>query len=176
MTKKNFGRNDLFLILGIFAAAVLMLVAYSRYMSHADTPMLEITVDNRLFGTYDLKHDARIRINNTNVCEIKDGAVRMLSANCPDQICVYIGQISTVEEVIACLPHGMIVYIEEEGSSYFECFIQYLLCEVFENEELPGHYVVRNFFDEELKLLVLLKDKYDNIEEELGEVFLPDFV
>ena len=67
-------------------------------------------------------------------------------------------------------------YIEEEGSSYFECFIQYLLCEVFENEDLPGHYVVRNFFDEELKLLVLLKDKYDNIEEELGEVFLPDFV
>jgi len=67
-------------------------------------------------------------------------------------------------------------YIEEEGSSYFECFIQYLLCEVFENEDLPGHYVVRNFFDEELKLLVLLKDKNDNIEEELGAVFLPDFV
>ena len=111
MTKKNFGRNDLFLILGIFAAAVLMLVAYSRYMSHADTPMLEITVDNRLFGTYDLKHDARIRINNTNVCEPKDGAVRMLSANCPDQICVHSLPITERGGSIVCLPNRVVLKI-----------------------------------------------------------------
>jgi hypothetical protein len=67
-------------------------------------------------------------------------------------------------------------YIEEEGSSYFECFIQELLCYVIEDRDLPGHDEVNNFFDEKLKLLVLLKDEDDNIEEELDEVFLPDFV
>lgn len=67
-------------------------------------------------------------------------------------------------------------YIEEEGSSYFECFIQYLLCEVLEDEDLPGHPDVRYYLDEELKLLVLLRDENDDIEEELDEVFLPDFV
>jgi hypothetical protein len=41
---------------------------------------------------------------------------------------------------------------------------------------LPGHDEVNNFFDEKFKLLVLLKDEDDNIEEELDEVFLPDFV
>ena len=66
--------------------------------------------------------------------------------------------------------------IEEEGSSYFECFIQELLCYVIEDRDLPGHDEVNNFFDEKLKLLVLLKDEDDNIEEELDEVFLPDFV
>ena len=66
--------------------------------------------------------------------------------------------------------------IEEEGSSYFECFIQDLLCYVIEDRDLPGHDEVNNFFDEKLKLLVLLKDEDDNIEEELDEVFLPDFV
>lgn len=67
-------------------------------------------------------------------------------------------------------------YIEEEGSSYFECFIQELLCYVIEDRDLPGHDEVNNFFDEKFKLLVLLKDEDDNIEEELDEVFLPDFV
>lgn len=111
MTRKNFGRNDLFLILGIFAAAVLMLAAYSRYMSHADTPMLEITVDNQLFGTYDLKHDALIRIKDTNVCEIKDGTVRMLSASCPDQICVRSLPITEKGGSIVCLPNRVVLKI-----------------------------------------------------------------
>ena len=55
------------------------------------------------------------RDGDYNIVTVKDGKVSVTEANCPDQICVYIGQISTVEEVIACLPHGMIVYIEEEG-------------------------------------------------------------
>jgi hypothetical protein len=66
--------------------------------------------------------------------------------------------------------------IEEEGSSYFEIFIQDLLCYVIEDRDLPGYDEVNNFFDEKFKLLVLLKDEDDNIEEELDEVFLPDFV
>lgn len=55
------------------------------------------------------------RDGDYNVVTVKDGKVSVTEANCPDQICVYIGQISTVEEVIACLPHGMIVFIDEEG-------------------------------------------------------------
>ena len=55
------------------------------------------------------------RDGDYNIVTVKDGKVSVTEANCPDQICVYIGQISTVEEVIACLPHEMIVYIEEEG-------------------------------------------------------------
>ena len=55
------------------------------------------------------------RDGDYTIVTVKDGKVSVTEANCPDQICVYIGQISTVEEVIACLPHGMIVYIEEEG-------------------------------------------------------------
>ena len=55
------------------------------------------------------------RDGDYNIVTVKDGKVSVTEANCPDQICVYIGQISTVEEVIACLPNGMIVYIEEEG-------------------------------------------------------------
>ena len=66
--------------------------------------------------------------------------------------------------------------IEEEGSSYFEIFIQDLLCYVIEDRDLPGYDEVNNFFDEKFKLFVLLKDEDENIEEELNDVFLPDFV
>lgn len=120
MTRKNFGRNDLLLILGIFAAAVLMLAVYTRYMSRAGTPMFEITVDNRLYGTYDLKHDAVIKINDTNVCEIKDGAVRMISADCPDQVCVHSVPITANGGSIVCLPNRVVLKIvnaRDSGSS-----------------------------------------------------------
>ncbi len=66
--------------------------------------------------------------------------------------------------------------IEEEDFTYFQCFIENLLVEVFENEDLPGYSELRNFFDEELKLLVLLKDEDDNVDEELGDVDLSNFV
>ena len=121
MNRKNFGRNDLLLILCIFTAAVLMLAAYSRYMSHEDSPMLEITVDNRVFGTYDLKHDTVIKINDTNVCEIKDGAVRMISADCPDQICVHSVPITANGGSIVCLPNRVVLKIinaDSSGSSH----------------------------------------------------------
>jgi len=37
-------------------------------------------------------------------------------ADCPDKICVHTGPISQEGEVIACLPHGVIIYIPwEEG-------------------------------------------------------------
>ena len=67
-------------------------------------------------------------------------------------------------------------YYIKEGSSYFECFIENLLCEIIENEDLYSHYEIRYFLDTDMKLFVLLQDENDNIEEELSEVYLPDFV
>ena len=45
---------------------------------------IRITVDGKEYGTYSLEKDQTIKINDTNVCEIKDGQARMISAQCPD--------------------------------------------------------------------------------------------
>lgn len=48
------------------------------------------------------------------VIEIKDGKVRMLSALCPDKLCVRQGWVAHAYEPIICLPQKVIVSIEEE--------------------------------------------------------------
>lgn len=51
-----------------------------------------------------------------NLIRVKDGAVMVVQADCPDKVCVHTGPISREGEVIACLPHGLIIYIpREEG-------------------------------------------------------------
>ena len=51
-----------------------------------------------------------------NLIRVEDGTVMVVQADCPDKICVLTGPISQEGEVIACLPHGVIIYIpREEG-------------------------------------------------------------
>ena len=55
-----------------------------------------------------------------NLIRVEDGTVMVVQADCPDKICVHTGPISQEGEVIACLPHGVIIYIprgEEAGPS-----------------------------------------------------------
>lgn len=55
-----------------------------------------------------------------NLIRVEDGTVMVVRADCPDKVCVHTGPISQEGEVIACLPHGVIIYIprqEEAGPS-----------------------------------------------------------
>ena len=47
-----------------------------------------------VYGTYSLKENQKISIQDTNVCQIQDGYVTMTEADCPDQICVHTARIS----------------------------------------------------------------------------------
>ena len=38
--------------------------------------MLRITVDNEVYGEYPLDQDQTIAINDTNICEIRDGKAK----------------------------------------------------------------------------------------------------
>lgn len=46
-----------------------------------------------------------------NLIRVQDGAVMVAQADCPDKVCVQTGSICQEGEVIACLPHGLIIYI-----------------------------------------------------------------
>lgn len=51
-----------------------------------------------------------------NLIRVEGGTVMVSQADCPDKICVHTGPISQEGEVIACLPHGVVIYIPwEEG-------------------------------------------------------------
>lgn len=51
--------------------------------------------------------------NGYNRICTSDGFVFVAEADCPDKICVHEGRIQSTGEVIACLPHELIITIEE---------------------------------------------------------------
>ena len=59
-------------------------------------------------GTYILKTK-----NGENVLVIKDGEASVTEADCPDGVCIRMGSISKTGENIVCLPHRLVVQIEE---------------------------------------------------------------
>ena len=73
---------------------------------------ITITVDGEEYGTYSLGKDQTISINDTNVCEIKDGKAHMISATCPDHLCMKQREIDEKGGTIVCLPNKVVI----EGS------------------------------------------------------------
>lgn len=82
----------------------------------------KITVNGKLFGTYDLNDDQTIEIKKdgkTNIVRIEDGKVLMESASCKNQVCVHTGRISHAGQSIVCLPNRVSVTIEgKEAAGY----------------------------------------------------------
>ena len=101
-------RADVLLIASICAAALLILLVRHAGRREASS-VLTITVDGTLYGTYPLDEDREIRIGETNVCEIRDGKVRMTEADCPDRSCVRSGAIGRGGGTVVCLPNRVIL-------------------------------------------------------------------
>lgn len=54
--------------------------------------------------------------NRTNVVEIANGRIRMAAAECPDQLCVQMGELNHAAMPIVCLPnHLTIQFVEPES-------------------------------------------------------------
>lgn len=93
------------------AAACLFAVSGVRTGKIMQHPRLEILNGNRVYGEYDLTEDQTIHIGETNVCEIREGEVRMTEADCPDQICVHSVPITDKGGSIVCLPNRIVLHV-----------------------------------------------------------------
>lgn len=78
---------------------------------------IRITVDGKTYGTYSLGEDQIIPINDTNVCEIKDGQAFMIEAHCPDHLCMEQTPVGNNGGSIICLPNKVIIEGEKTASS-----------------------------------------------------------
>jgi hypothetical protein len=73
-----------------------------------------VKVHDQEFGRYSINTDQTIEIPadvGTNVLVIKDGKAKMISADCPDQICVNHNAIFYNHDQIVCLPNEIIVEV-----------------------------------------------------------------
>ena len=106
-------KKDLILICSVLvlAAAFWLVPRAVGLFGNSKEQILRITVSGEEYGTYSLEEDQVIKVGDTNICEIKDKKVSMLSADCPDQLCIHQRTIQLQGETIVCLPNKVVLEI-----------------------------------------------------------------
>lgn len=104
----------------IITAAVILAVCLALFLglyifNPNNGDYVQITQNGTVTATLpldrDFVYDVEIGGKITNTVEIKDGAVSVTYANCPDQICANHSSISKTGESIICLPNEVVVSI-----------------------------------------------------------------
>ena len=105
----------------VFIGALLIisvaLCIFVYAVPHGTHGSIQITVDGKLYGTYSLAEDQVIQIGDTNVCEIKDGEVKMTDADCPDHLCMKQPAVGSAGGYIVCLPNRVVIQGEGDSDS-----------------------------------------------------------
>lgn len=112
--RKRKKRNDMILLVClIIAAGASAILLWGGGSKQGVTAV--VTVDGKEFGRYSLLQEQEIAIGDTNVLIIEDGAANMVTARCPDQVCVSHAPIDKTGESIICLPNKVVVTIKGPG-------------------------------------------------------------
>jgi hypothetical protein len=103
-------KRDLILIGAILAIA---LVAFAIVqMLSEDGAYVSVRIDGKEVATYSLSIDGEYALNGgTNVLRIENGKAYLISADCPDHLCVHQGKIDQHGETITCLPNRLTVTV-----------------------------------------------------------------
>ena len=120
----KFKKRDIFVIAGILLVALSFILAISLTKKPGSSVVIEVNTVRVLVisleedGVYTL----RLGENNeeTHVLCVKDGEAYLLSATCPDHLCVNFGKISYNGESITCLPYKLQITVSSEKKSSVE--------------------------------------------------------
>lgn len=112
MNKK---RNTVILIVILVLAALGGIAAQRTFLKKEGTYGIVQSYGTEI-ARMDLSEDAELTVGDEtggyNKIRVEDGFIRVVSADCPDLICVRSQKIQNAGEVIACLPHELIITIE----------------------------------------------------------------
>ncbi len=113
-------RNTIILFI-VLVIAIVGGFLYQKIFLGKEGAKAIITQGGQIIKELPLNKEAQIELDDgnggTNTLVVKDGAVSMTEANCPDLICVFTGSISHTGEVIACLPHSLIITIQDPNDT-----------------------------------------------------------
>lgn len=106
-------KREIIFVLCVFIAAVISYIMFNNGKKNSDTVI--IYADGKKFCEKSLYTDCIIEVNGTNSVEIKNGSVYMVSASCPDKLCIGQGRISDSSKKIICLPNRVIVEVTKKS-------------------------------------------------------------
>lgn len=101
------------------AALVLLagiLITVWIFMKNAEVkdPAAEIRLNGRVIRTVPLSEDCEFTVeceSGYNTVRVQNGEISVVSADCPDKVCVKTGAISGGNVPIVCLPHRLEIVI-----------------------------------------------------------------
>lgn len=103
-------KNDWILAVLVLVTAGILGMGY--FLGRSEGKQVVITVDGEEVGTYSLEEEQQIMLGESNCFQIQDRTVKMIWADCPDQICVQTPAISEEQEMIVCMPHRVVAEIK----------------------------------------------------------------
>lgn len=106
----------LFCTLAIISIAVIFIICSNESVGKT----AKIFSDNKLVRTINLEKDGELKVENSNgynIIRIKDGKISVIESDCKNQICVNYGEIDNNLFPIVCVPHGLVIRVENDKNS-----------------------------------------------------------
>ncbi len=116
--EKLISRNDIILIIIVLIIGVAAFFFIKAGQKKGGEIL--ITLDGEEYGRYPLDTEKEITIDDgdySNTIVIEDGKASMRNADCPDQICVNHTPIYKNGETIICLPHRLVILVEDQNEN-----------------------------------------------------------
>lgn len=114
----------------LFIAAVLAVALGGFALAHAvgdgdpeGHAVATIARDGAVIDTIDLDavdEPCTLRLDDergVNVVAVEPGRIRVVEADCPDEVCEHTGWIDSAATPIACVPHGLTITVTREGGA-----------------------------------------------------------
>jgi hypothetical protein len=106
-----------FILIGAIVAVIAIAIAVLS-LTKKDGDYVIVRINGNEVAKYSLSQDGEYSLNGgTNVLRIENGTAYLVSANCPDHLCVKQGKVDQSGETITCLPNRLTVTVfsAEEG-------------------------------------------------------------
>ena len=93
----------------LFAALAAVCIVFSLpLLAQEQAAYAEIRVDGELVRTVDLSVDQEFTVNGKNTVTVRDGAIAVTWADCPDHYCMKRGYCTGGTDIV-CLPNRMVI-------------------------------------------------------------------
>ena len=102
-------KKEICIFTGIFLFAALLWTGMALFRYFRNFSGIRITVSGTELGTYSLNEEQIIEIGSGNICEIRNGEVKMIFADCPDKLCTKQPAVDKNGGSIICLPHQVVI-------------------------------------------------------------------
>jgi len=112
-------KNDLLLLTGILVVILASFLVMG--LLKKDGAFVIVRVDGKQTARYSLSQDGEYSLNGgTNILRIENGKAYMLTALCPDHLCVNQGKVDQSGETITCLPNRLTVTVQSAEQAEVE--------------------------------------------------------